>query len=150
MCKHVGPSRWSHVLQTDRGVIDTEGVLARLAQVEEADACHIGNGKHVIVCIIRGVSVMWDGAHNCNGNRFHLFGWSILFGVPSKLSAKLEVNVSVTIHLDVRGPHPFEVSETEPDCVGLWLVVRQPPRILLPMNFGCSAKSAEVSWGSME
>ena len=82
-------------MQTDRGVIDTEGVLARLAQVEEADACHIGNGKHVIVCIIRGVSVMWDGAHNCNGNRFHLFGWSILFGVPSKLSAKLEVWLSI-------------------------------------------------------
>ena len=51
--------------------------------------------------------MMQDGAHNRDGNRVYMFRWSILFGVPSKLSAKLEVNVSVPIHLDVWGLHPF-------------------------------------------
>ena len=74
---------------------------------EEANAHHIGNGEHVIVHVIRGVSVMQDGAHNCNGNGCHLFRWSISFGGPLKLLANMEVDVSVAIHLDFRGPHPF-------------------------------------------
>ena len=82
-------------------------MFTRLAQEEEPNACHISNGKHVIVHVIRGVSVMQECTQDRDGNRFHTFRWSILFGVTSKLLAKLEVNVSVSIHLDVWGPHPF-------------------------------------------
>ena len=82
-------------------------MLTGLAQEEEPDAYHVGNDKHVIIHVIRSVSMMQDGAHNCNGNRLHLFRWSISFGVPLKLLAKLEVNVSVAVHLDVWSPHPF-------------------------------------------
>ena len=103
VCEHVGPSAWSHVLQAERGVIGAERVLARLAQ-EEANAHHIINGKQVVVHVIGRVNVMQDGARNCDGNRLCTFGWSILLGVPSKFLAKLEVNVSVAVHSDVRGP----------------------------------------------
>ena len=78
-----------------------------MTQEEETDADHISNSKHVIFHVIGGVSMMQDGTLNCDGNRLHMFRWSILFGAPSKLSAKSEVNVSVAIHLDVWGPHPF-------------------------------------------
>ena len=132
-------------------------MFTRLAQEEEPNACHVSNGKHVIVHVIRSVSVMQDGAHNCNGNRLYSFRWSILFGAPLKLLTKLEVDVSMAIHSDVRGPihlHAWPTScgasETEPDHMGSWLVERHPSRILLPKTCECGTMSVEVSQGSME
>ena len=124
---------------------------------KKSDACSIGNGKYFIVHIIRSVSMLKDGAHNCNRNGLHLFRWSISLGVPSKSSAKSEVNFSVTVHSGVRDPiclyalpTSCKVSETEPDCMGLRLVERRPSQILLPKTYGHGAKSVEMSWRSME
>ena len=95
-----------------------------------------------------------NGAHNQCGDWLHPFRWRILFGVPSKLLTESEVNVSVAVHLDIWDPirlHAWptacKVSETEPDCTGLRLVVRRPSWILWPKTCGCSAKSVEVLQG---
>ena len=157
MCKCVGPFAQGDILQAEGGVLSTERVLAWSTQEKESNADHVSDGKHVILHVIGSVSVMQNGAHNCNGNRLHTFGWRNLFGVPSKLLTESEVNVSVAVHLDIWDPirlHAWptacKVSETEPDCTGLRLVVRRPSWILWPKTCMHGTKSVDVSWGSKE
>ena len=130
-------------------------MFTRLAQEEEPDACNIGNGKQFIVHIIRSVSMMQDGAHDCNGNMLCLFRWIILLVChqscrPSQKSMFpwLSIWMSGTPIGLCTLPTSCGASETEPDHVGSWLVERRPSRILLPKTCGCRSKSVEVSQGS--
>ena len=103
----ISPSVWGDILQAEGGIIGAERVLTRSTQEEETNADHISDGKHVILNIIGCVSMMQNGAHNQDGNRLNMFRWRISFGVPSKLLTESKVDVSVAMHLDVWGSHPF-------------------------------------------
>ena len=87
-----------------RRVVRVVSMFSRATQEEEGNADHVGHTLESAVGAGDQVGCGDDRFHHLDGNRLDPLWWRIFLGVRSELSTQSEVEFSMVVEADVRGP----------------------------------------------